>query len=91
MFDIIARFRQPQAERYEAFVVLLHAPDLPCLLSLDAEPRGTHDVQAGDDRRREQIKRELGRAYVRWRMFDAGEDVTIVRVRRLMLQVARRA
>lgn len=77
--------RVPTAEQYDAYRALLASPDLPCL------PRRTRRyTYAGDAAKRDVIKRNLGRAYVRYRMLDAGESAEIVSVRRSALRLVRR-
>lgn len=65
---------------YAAYCALLALPDEPLMPT-----RGRHYTQPGDARRRDVLKRDLERAWVRWRMHDAGrDDSAIVCVRRGM-------
>lgn len=66
------------SDRYDALVTLLGLPDPP-----ELPKRGRRYVYAGDPLRRDRLKRDLERAWVRWRMQEAGkEDAAIVCVRR---------
>ena len=67
-------------ERAAALLALMQLPD-----SADLPKRGRRYLYPGDAKRRDVIKRDLERAYLRWRMQDAGKDESsIVCVRRGM-------
>ncbi len=60
--------RRSHATVHAAYVALLALPDEPCL-----PRRGRRYVQAGKRHLREGIKRDLERAWISWRMFEAGK------------------
>lgn len=66
--------------------MLLSLPDPPDLVG-----RGHHQTYAGSAARREQIKRDLGTAFVQWsrQMWTDGDISRVVSVRRM--RVVRRA
>jgi hypothetical protein len=67
------------AERYDAFVAMLDAPDLP-----DLPPRRRHYTQVRDVAKCERSRIAFARAYLLHRMADAGRlEDAIVSVRRL--------
>ncbi len=72
--------------KYDAYVALLAAPDLPCLPA-----RTRHYVCAGDPHRRETLKTYFERAYLRHRKADYGtEAAEIISVRRSPLHLVGR-
>lgn len=79
-------------ERATALMTVLSRPDPPDLLGIAGEPRGYRYTCAGNPLKRELIKRDLGMAYVQWRMHDAGRDISkVISVFRTRLRVVRRA
>lgn len=74
-------------ERYDAYVAILAAPDLP-----DLPPRRRRYTQVRDVAKCEHNKIVFARAYLRHRMADAGRvEDAIVSVRRLRLAKRRAA
>lgn len=72
------------ARRYDAYCALLDLPDLPCLPA-----RTRRYLCAGDPLRKERLKLEFERAYLRHRKADYGtERAEIVSVRRSPLHLA---
>ena len=74
-----------RVERYDAYRALLAKEDPPGL-----PRRARRYLLAGDPLKRDRIKLELERAYVRHRMLDAGHEAVIVSVRRMPLRLVRR-
>lgn len=85
MEHALSTFTPKAVARYNAFLLLLALPDLPCL-----PKRAKRYTCAGDLDQKDEIKRDLAYAYVRYRMLDAGEDASIVSVRRFRLRLMRR-
>ena len=71
--------------RFEAMRALLDLPDDPYL-----PPRARRYVQAGDPLRRDAIKLNLERAWLRHRAQQLGEEAEIVSVRRTPIRLVRK-
>jgi hypothetical protein len=74
------------AVRYDALVALLALPD-----PIDLPARARHYVCAGDPLRRDQLKIECERAYLRHRRAEYGDETSIISVRRFPRRLVRHA
>ena len=72
-------------EQQDLLIRLIELPDPPAL-----PHRGYKYTYPGDSRRKDEIKRDLGTAYVEHRRQDAGQDIScVVSVRRQLLKLVK--